>query len=101
MNALSCAWLLLKDTVTGFIDDEGLSRGAAIAYYAARRGARPVVIERHAVGGSASGKSGAFLALDWCRGSDLDRLARRSFQLHADLAAELDNPWSYRPLAPP
>jgi glycine/D-amino acid oxidase-like deaminating enzyme len=57
------------------------------------------VIERHAVGGSASGKSGAFLALDWCRGSDLDQLARRSFQLHADLAAELDNPWSYQPLA--
>ena len=33
MNALSPAWLLLKDTVTGFIDDEALSRGAAIAYY--------------------------------------------------------------------
>ncbi len=73
--------------------------GAAIAYYAARRGARPVVIERHAVGGSASGKSGAFLALDWCRGSDLDQLARRSFGLHADLAATLDNPWSYHRLA--
>lgn len=70
--------------------------GAAIAYYAATRGARPVVIERHEVGGSASGKSGAFLALDWCRGSDLDRLARRSFQLHADLAEALGNPWSYR-----
>jgi len=72
--------------------------GAAVSYYAAKRGARPVVVERHAVGGSASGKSGAFLALDWCRGSDLDRLARRSFGLHADLAAELDNPWSYRRL---
>jgi membrane protein len=33
MNALSPAWLLLKDTVTGFIDDDGLSRGASIAYY--------------------------------------------------------------------
>jgi len=33
MNALSPAWLLLKDTVTGFIDDEALSRGASIAYY--------------------------------------------------------------------
>lgn len=57
------------------------------------------MIERHEVAGAASGKSGAFLALDWCRGSDLDRLARRSFALHADLAAELDNPWSYQPLA--
>jgi glycine/D-amino acid oxidase-like deaminating enzyme len=73
--------------------------GAAIAFYAAKRGARPVVIERHEVGGSASGKSGAFLALDWCRGSDLDPLARRSFGLHADLAVQLDNPWSYHPLA--
>jgi len=70
--------------------------GAAIAYYAAKGGARPIVIERHAVGGSASGKSGAFLALDWCRGSALDPLARRSFQLHADLAESLDNPWSYQ-----
>lgn len=57
------------------------------------------MIERHEVAGSASGKSGAFLALDWCRGSELDRLARRSFGLHADLTAELGNPWSYQPLA--
>jgi len=33
MKALSCAWLLLKDTLTGFIDDDALSRGASIAYY--------------------------------------------------------------------
>lgn len=57
-----------------------------------------MVIERHAVGGAASGKSGAFLARDWCRGSDLDQLARRSFGLHAELATALDNPWSYHPL---
>ncbi len=56
------------------------------------------MIERHAVAGSASGKSGGFLARDWCRGSALDRLARRSFDLHADLAEELDNPWGYRRL---
>ena len=58
--------------------------GAAIAYFISRRGARPIVIERHEVAGAASGKSGGFLALDWCRGSPLDRLARRSFALHAD-----------------
>jgi glycine/D-amino acid oxidase-like deaminating enzyme len=57
--------------------------GAAIAYFMSRRGARPTVIERHEVAGAASGKSGGFLALDWCRGSPLDRLARRSFELHA------------------
>jgi glycine/D-amino acid oxidase-like deaminating enzyme len=80
--------------------------GAAIAYFASRRGARPIVIERHAVAGAASGKSGGFLALDWCRGSPLDPLARRSFTLHAELASELDNasayasasPWGYRRL---
>ena len=55
--------------------------GAAIAYFTSRRGGRSTVIERHEVGGAASGKSGGFLALDWCRGSSLDRLARRSFEL--------------------
>ena len=50
--------------------------GAAIAYFLSRRGARPIVIERHVVAGAASGKSGGFLALDWCRGTPLDR--RRS-----------------------
>src|SRR5437762_6808786 len=72
--------------------------GAAIAYFTSRRGARSTVIERHAVAGAASGKSGGFLALDWCAGSALDRLARRSFELHGELAAELGNPWFYRPL---
>jgi glycine/D-amino acid oxidase-like deaminating enzyme len=72
--------------------------GAAIAYFLACRGARPVVVERHEVGGAASGKSGGFLALDWCRGSALDPLARRSFELHAELAERLDNPWGYRRL---
>jgi len=72
--------------------------GTAIAYFLARRGAQPVVIERNAVGGAASGKSGGFLALDWCRGTALDRLARRSFKLHAELSEELGNPWGYRRL---
>src|SRR6476469_5493732 len=72
--------------------------GAAIAYFMSRRGARPIVIERHEVAGAASGKSGGFLALDWCRGSSLDRLARRSFELHAQLSAELGDPWGYRRL---
>jgi glycine/D-amino acid oxidase-like deaminating enzyme len=72
--------------------------GAAIAYFASRRGARVTVIERHAVAGAASGKSGGFLALDWCRGSALDELARRSFTLHAELSTELGDPWGYRRL---
>ena len=72
--------------------------GAATAYFLARRGAEPIVIERHEVAGAASGKSGGFLALDWCRGTPLDRLARRSFALHAELADTLGNPWGYRRL---
>src|SRR4051812_36272088 len=33
MNALSAAWRLLRDTLSGFIEDEALSWGASIAYY--------------------------------------------------------------------
>lgn len=72
--------------------------GCAIAYFLSLRGARPTVVERHAVAGSASGKSGGFLAYDWCRGTALDELARRSFDLHAELAKTLGNPWGYRRL---
>jgi glycine/D-amino acid oxidase-like deaminating enzyme len=72
--------------------------GCAIAYFLSKRGARPIVVERHAVAGSASGKSGGFLARDWCRGTPLDELARRSFDLHAELADALGNPWGYRRL---
>jgi glycine/D-amino acid oxidase-like deaminating enzyme len=72
--------------------------GVAIAYFASKRGARPIVIEPHEVAGAASGKSGGFLAFDWCRGSALNRLARRSFALHTALADEHHNPWGYRRL---
>jgi glycine/D-amino acid oxidase-like deaminating enzyme len=72
--------------------------GVAIAYFLSLRGARSVVIERHEIAGSASGKSGGFLARDWCRGSPLDALARYSFDLHAELADTLGNPWGYRRL---
>jgi glycine/D-amino acid oxidase-like deaminating enzyme len=72
--------------------------GAATAYFLSSRGAEVTVIERHEVGGAASGKSGGFLAFDWCRGSALDALARRSFALHAELAERLGNPWGYRRL---
>lgn len=61
--------------------------GVAIAYYLSLRGAEAVVIERTGIANAASGKSGGFLALDWCDGSRLSRLARRSFALHAELAA--------------
>ncbi|HKU97150.1 MAG TPA: FAD-dependent oxidoreductase [Vineibacter sp.] len=72
--------------------------GAAIAYFLSRRGAEAVVIERTGLACAASGKSGGFLALDWCDGSPLAALARRSFALHAELARTIGGDWGYRRL---
>ncbi|MEZ4665000.1 MAG: FAD-dependent oxidoreductase, partial [Caldilineaceae bacterium] len=76
--------------------------GACIAYYLTVRGVETTVIERTGVANASSGKSGGFLALDWCRGTPVDALARRSFALHAELAAtlkaELGLDWGYRPI---
>jgi glycine/D-amino acid oxidase-like deaminating enzyme len=70
--------------------------GAATAYFLAARGVQVTLVERHALAGAASGKSGGFLALDWCDGSPLAALARHSFALHAQLADTLGNSWFYR-----
>jgi glycine/D-amino acid oxidase-like deaminating enzyme len=70
--------------------------GAAIAYFLSRRGAQAVVVERTGLACAASGKAGGFLALDWCDGTPLEALARRSFALHASLAEELGRSWGYR-----
>jgi glycine/D-amino acid oxidase-like deaminating enzyme len=72
--------------------------GASIAYFLSRRGARPIVVERTGVARAASGKSGGFLALDWCDGTPLEALARRSFALHAELPDEIGGDWGYRRL---
>jgi glycine/D-amino acid oxidase-like deaminating enzyme len=73
--------------------------GACTAYFLTLRQVEVIVVERTGVGCAASGKSGGFLALDWCDGSPLGRLARRSFNLHAELAATLDGSrWGYRRL---
>jgi glycine/D-amino acid oxidase-like deaminating enzyme len=70
--------------------------GTSIAYNLAARGASVAVLERKAVACAASGKSGGFLALDWCDGTPLMALARRSFALHEELARSLDGDWGYR-----
>jgi glycine/D-amino acid oxidase-like deaminating enzyme len=70
--------------------------GTSIAYHLAARGTGVVVIERSAVACAASGKSGGFLAMDWCDGTPLMHLARRSFALHAELADGLMGDWGYR-----
>ena len=72
--------------------------GASIAYFLSLRGIEAVVIERTGIANAASGKSGGFLALDWCDGSALEPLARRSFALHAELAGRIDDDWGYRRL---
>jgi len=57
--------------------------GASIAYFLSCHGVRAIVFESAGVACAASGKSGGFLARDWCEGSPLAPLARRSFALHA------------------
>ncbi len=70
--------------------------GAAVAYFLSLRGVAVTVVERTGVACAASGKSGGFIALDWCDGSALGPLARASFALHAKLARELDADYGYR-----
>jgi glycine/D-amino acid oxidase-like deaminating enzyme len=70
--------------------------GTCTAYFLARLGAQVTVVERTGVACAASGKSGGFLALDWCDGSPLQLLARRSFCLHRELAETLVGDWGYR-----
>ncbi len=72
--------------------------GTSIAYRLASRGADVTVLERSAIACAASGKAGGFLARDWCDGTPLMHLARRSFDLHAELAENLGGDWGYRRL---
>ncbi len=72
--------------------------GASIAYFLSRRGVAATVIEGTGIACAASGKSGGFLARDWCDGSPVQALARRSFDLHAELADAIDDDWGYRRL---
>src|ERR1700719_5357118 len=72
--------------------------GASIAYFLSLRAVPSTVIERTGLACAASGKSGGFLALDWCDGTRLEALARRSFALHAGLTEEIRADWGYRRL---
>ena len=73
--------------------------GACAAYFLRRRGIDVIVVERTEVAAAASGKAGGFLARDWCTGTPLDALARRSFALHAQLPEEIAGDWGYRPMS--
>ncbi|KAH7845265.1 hypothetical protein Vadar_000153 [Vaccinium darrowii] len=74
--------------------------GVCTAYFLSKKGATVTLIEKSSIACAASGKSGGFLALDWCDGGPLSSLARASFNLHRSLAKDLDGPHSYgyRPL---
>jgi len=72
--------------------------GTSIAYFLSRCGVAVTVIERTGLACAASGKSGGFLALDWCDGTPLAALVRRSFALHAELARSVGDNWDYRRL---
>jgi glycine/D-amino acid oxidase-like deaminating enzyme len=72
--------------------------GASVAYFLAWRGVGVTLVERTGVACAASGKSGGFLALDWCDDSPLGALARASFALHAELAKTLGVDYGYRRL---
>ena len=72
--------------------------GASIAYFLSCRGVKATVIESTGLACAASGKSGGFLARDWCDGSPVEPLARRSFALHAELAERIGEDWGYRRL---
>jgi glycine/D-amino acid oxidase-like deaminating enzyme len=70
--------------------------GAAAAFELSRRNIAVTVVERWRVAGAASGKSGGFLARDWCDGMPTAALAQRSFDVHEIWAEQLGNTYGYR-----
>jgi glycine/D-amino acid oxidase-like deaminating enzyme len=72
--------------------------GASIANFLSCRGLKATVIESTGLACAASEKSGGFLARDWCQGTPLAPLARRSFALHGELNEKLAGNWGYRRL---
>ena len=66
--------------------------GTSTAFYLAKRGCAPTIVERCHIAAEASGKAGGFLARDWQPSAPADGLAAlsaASFDLHAELAHEL------------
>ena len=71
--------------------------GCSTAYYLTKLGHKNVtVVEAVEVAHAASGRAGGFLALDWCDGGVTGELARRSYQIHETLQAELGVECGYR-----
>ncbi|CAK9165426.1 unnamed protein product [Ilex paraguariensis] len=74
--------------------------GVCTAYFLSKKGVAVTLVEKSSIACAASGKAAGFLALDWCDGGPLSKLARASFNLHRSLSQELNGPQSYgyRPL---
>src|SRR4051812_38269326 len=72
--------------------------GASIAYFLGLRGIGATVVERTGIACAASGKSGGVPAGVGGAATLWRPRARRSFDLHAELADRLGNDWGYRRL---
>ena len=74
--------------------------GCSVAYHLSELGVGSdvTVVEPVDVACAASGNAGGFLARDWCDGSPVSELARKSFDLHHQLASSLGEDYGYRRL---
>lgn len=70
--------------------------GTSIAYHLARLGHPSTIIEQQEIACAASGKSGGFLAKDWCDSTPVRHLARPSFDMHREFSTSLGTDIGYR-----
>ncbi|KAL3939748.1 MAG: hypothetical protein SGARI_001257 [Bacillariaceae sp.] len=65
--------------------------GTSIAYFLAKNYDQPVtLIDPVGIAPGASGKAGGFLARDWRDGTPLQEMQRRGFDLHQEIANEME-----------
>lgn len=69
--------------------------GLSTAYFLAKKGVFPIVVEKHVIAGAASGQAGGFLARDWNKDSALDKFSEAGFDLHMQLAKVLGGQEEY------
>ena len=72
--------------------------GNSIAYFLSKRQVPVTLVDPVGIAPCASGKAGGFLAKDWRDGTPLQELQRKGFELHQELANELEDPIDYRRL---
>lgn len=72
--------------------------GNSIAYFLSKRQVPVILVDPVGIAPCASGKAGGFLAKDWRDGTPLEELQRKGFDLHQELANELEDQIDYRRL---